>query len=209
MMEPFDIDPHLLNLIVGISYVVIFGVMAILRREGISSQFLLEGLVLTCAVTAGGYLSGSHANPLLFLMFLYIVTMRSRLLVDLASFLSSRGRQRDAISTLQVSLRLWPDDSTRRIALVNMGIVQLRRENPESAKQLLEEALKEDARGGLSLRHQAAAHFNLGLAYRRIGQEGKAAHHFETATNIMPGSPYGKAAEKALKQRREKKSKEN
>ena len=201
-------DPHLIILIVGLSYAVVYGLMAILRREGVTTQFLLETVILTVLVAGGGYFTSSPANPILFLVFLYIFTSRSRLLVDLANLLSNRGRQRDAINTLQVALRLYPDKPTRLIVLVNMGIVQLRRENPESARMILETLLEEAKEGGLGLRHKAACYYNLGLAFQQLGKEGQAVRYFKQATEVFPGSPYGKAAAKAIEERRQGKTKE-
>jgi tetratricopeptide (TPR) repeat protein len=200
-------DPHLLILIVGLSYTVVYGGMALLRREGVTMQFILETVVLTGLVTGGGYLANSPANPILFLIFLYIITSRARLLVDLANLLSNRGRQRDAITTLQVALRLYPDKPTRFIVLVNMGIVQLRRENPESARMLFETVIEESEDGGLGLRHKAACYYNLGLAFQRMGKENQSVRYFKQATEVFPGSPYGRAAEQALEERRRGKQK--
>jgi tetratricopeptide (TPR) repeat protein len=195
-------DPHILILIVGLSYTVVYGGMALLRREGVTSQFILETLVLTGLVAGGGYFTNSPANPILFLVFLYMLTSRSRLLVDLANMLSNRGRQRDSINILQVALRLFPDKPTRFIVLVNMGIVQLRRENPESARMLFETVIEESEDGGLGLRHQAACYYNLGLAFQQLGKGGQAVRYFKQATEVFPGSPYGKAAAKAIEERR-------
>jgi tetratricopeptide (TPR) repeat protein len=200
-------DPHLLILIVGLSYTVVYGLMGILRREGVTTQFILETVILTVLGAGGGYFTNSPANPILFLVFLYIFTSRSRLLVDVATLLSNRGRQRDAINILQVALRLYPDKSTRLIVLVNMGIVQLRRENPESARMLLETALEEAEEGGLGIRQKAACYYNLGLAFQRLGKENQSVRFFKQAMEVFPGSPYGKAAEKALEERRKGKQK--
>ncbi|UCF60363.1 MAG: tetratricopeptide repeat protein [Anaerolineaceae bacterium] len=201
-------DPHLMILIVGLSYTVVYGLMAILRREGVTTQFILESVVLTGLVAVGGYFTDSPANPILFLVFLYILTSRSRLLVDLANMLSNRGRQRDAINILQVALRMFPDKPTRLIVLVNMGIVQLRRENPESTRMLLETVLEEAQEGGLGLRHKAACYYNLGLAFQKLGKEGQAVRYFKQAVDVFPGSPYGKAAAKAIDERRKGKKEE-
>jgi tetratricopeptide (TPR) repeat protein len=196
-------DPTLLIVFLGLVYVVVFGVMGLLQREGLSTQFTLEGLLLTLLAAAGSFLTGESVNPILFVVFLYLVTMRARLVVDLAHLLSARGRQGNAISMLQVALRLFPDRTARLITYVNMGVVQLRRENPESAKQLLEMALKEGESGGLGYRYGAAGHYNLGLALMQLGQESKAVAHFKEAVESFPGSPYARAAERALARRRE------
>lgn len=196
---------YLMILVLGFSYAVLFGMLAYLKREGISLQFTLEAAGITALIAGVGYLSGSEINPLLFLAFIYLVTMRSRLLTDVANFLSGRGRQRDAISVLQVALSLFPDQSTRLIILTNMGIVQLRRKNPASAVELLQSVLEEGEGDGLGLRYLAACHYNLGIALRKLDRHAESVKHFREAVEVFPGSPYGKAAERALTERRKRK----
>lgn len=195
-------NPHLLIAIIGLSYIVIFGGMSILRREGLSNQFAFEVLGITALVEAGALLTGTMVNPILFLILIYLLSTRARLLVDLANLLSGRGRQRDAISLLQLALRLYPDQTTRLIVLVNMGIVQLRRQNPASAQALLELVLEEAKGGGLGLKYEAACHYNLGLALQRQGKEAEAVRQFNETIDTFPNSIYSKAAEQALEQRR-------
>lgn len=195
-------NPHLLIAIIGLSYIVIFGGMSILRREGLSNQFAFEVLGITALVEAGALLTGTMVNPILFLILIYLLSTRARLLVDLANLLSGRGRQRDAISLLQLALRLYPDQTTRLIVLVNMGIVQLRRQSPESAQALLELVLEEAKGGGLGLKYEAACRYNLGLALQRQGKEAEAVRQFNETIDTFPNSIYSKAAEQALEQRR-------
>lgn len=201
-------NPHLLIAIVGLCYIAVFGGLSMIRREGLSNQFAFEVLGITALVEAGALLTGTTVNPILFLAATYLLSMRARLLVDLANLLSARGRQRDAISLLQTALRLFPDRSTRLIVLVNMGIVQLRRQNPESAQALLESVLEEEAKsGGLGIKYEAACCYNLGLALKRQGKEAEAVRHFNEAIGVFPSSIYGRAAERALEQRRRGKTK--
>jgi len=195
-------ETHFLVLIIGFSYAVLFAGMSVLRGEGFSMQFTLEAVALTVLVAAGSWLSGSQVNPALFLAFIYLVTMRSRLLVDLATLFSNRGRQRNAVSILQTALRLLPDRASRLIVLVSMGIVQLRRDSPASAQNLLEMVIEEAKQGGLSMRHAAACHYNLAIALRQQGEDAKAVRHFREAAEGFPGSPYGRAAQRALEERR-------
>lgn len=61
-----------------------------------------------------------------------------------------------AISPLQPALRLFPGGATRLIVQANMGIIQLRRQNPESAQDLLESVVEEAKNGGLGTKYQAA-----------------------------------------------------
>lgn len=196
------LNDDLVILIVGLAYLVVLGGLSLLRREGPSSQFIVEVLAVTFLIALGGYLTGSPANPIFFLILLYMLTMRSRLLVDVATILSNRGRQRDALETLQIALRLLPDKPARLIALVNMGMVQLRRQSPGSAEEILTSVLEEAKRGGLGSQYTAACHYNLGLAFQRQNKDAKAVEHFMAASDCMPGSLYSKAAREALEQRR-------
>lgn len=196
-------NPHILLITVGVAYIVILGGMSLLRREGLSTQFAIEVLGLTLFVVAGSLITDTDVNPILFLVFIYLISMRGRLLADLANYLSARGRQRDAISLLQLALRLYPDQNSRMIVTVNMGIVQLRRKNPESAQVLFEKALQETQNGvALGTKYQAACHYNLGLALLQQGKEVEAVRQLNEAIGVFPNSIYSKAAEIALEKRR-------
>lgn len=200
-------NPHLMIVIVGLSYIILFGGMSLLRREGLSNQFAFEVLGFTILVVVIALLTGTTVHPVLFLIAVYLISMRARLLVDVANLLSARGRQRDAITVLDWAMQLYPDRSARLIIKVNMGIVQLRRQNPESAQTLLESVLEEAEGGGLGIKYEAACHYNLGLALQRQGKEAAAVHQFNETIGTFPSSIYSKAAEQALEQRRQGKTK--
>jgi tetratricopeptide (TPR) repeat protein len=195
-------NPYLLIATLGLCYVAIFGSLSALRREGLSTQFAVEVLALTALVLVGAVLTSTAVNPILFLAFVYLISMRARLLVDLANLLSTRGRQRDAMTVLQWAMRLHPDRSAQMIILVNMGMVQLRRKNPESAQAILESVLEESKDGGLGIKYEAACRYHLGLALKRQGKEAEAVHQFNETIGTFPNSTYSRAAEKALEQRR-------
>jgi len=200
-------NPYLLIVTVGLFYIVVFGGMSIIRREGLSVQFAFEVLGITALVLIGALLTGITVHPVLFLILIYLVSMRARLMVDVANLLSARGRQRDAITVLQWAMRVYPDRSAQLIILVNMGIVQLRRQNPKSAQELLESALEQAKDGGLGIKYEAACRYNLGLALQRQGKEVEAVHQFSETIGTFPNSIYSKAAEQALERRREGKTK--
>ena len=63
-------NPDLQILILGFFYAVVFSLIAILEREGISVQLMTEVLAITVLTAGGGYLTGSRANSILFLIFL-------------------------------------------------------------------------------------------------------------------------------------------
>jgi tetratricopeptide (TPR) repeat protein len=196
-------NPHLLILLIGLFYILIFGGLSLLRREGLSTQFAVEAFVITAIVVGIAFLANIAVNPLAFLIFIYLVTMRGRLLVDIANFLSSRGRQRDAINLLQWAIRLFPDRSTRLVIQVNMGIVQLRRKNPASAQRLFEEVLREmEEGGGLGVKYEAACRYNLGQAYLQQNREVEAVRQFNETTIIYPNSIYARSAANILEKRR-------
>jgi len=56
----------------------------------------------------------------------------------------------------------------------------------------------------LGLRHEAAAHYNLGAAYRRKGLEAQAIREFNAVIDTWPASPYARRAEDALEQGRQR-----
>jgi tetratricopeptide (TPR) repeat protein len=195
-------NPYLMIFILGIFFILVFGAMALLRREGLSTQFALEALGITAFIAGGSWLLNIPVNPVIFLVIIYLLTMRVRLLVDIANLLSNRGRQRDAMKVLQFALRLYPDHSSRLVTLVNMGIVQLRRKNPESARELFEMVLNGSEQGNLGVKYEAACRYNLGIALQQLGHEAQAAHQFNEVTIVYPNSIYSKAADMALEKRR-------
>jgi len=196
------IDPYLLLLLIACLYALVFGLLGWVRREGLSIQFALEVLGLTVLLVGGSWLLGMPLNPFLFLAFLYLVTMRSRLVVDLANLLATRERYDAALRLYDLGLAWWPDPTSRLIVLVNRGAAQLRSGQLDAAIQTLEGVLADDQRSQLGLKYEAACHYNLGYAHEQKGEEGQAVSHYNEAIEVMPGSVYAQAAEVALKRRR-------
>ena len=188
--------PSLVILLVGILYILGFGALSYVRRQGLSNRFLAEGLTITAA---GALLAFAiPLQPVLFLVIIYLVTMRVRLLVDVGNWLVARHRHDQALAIYRLSLRLWPDASGRQIVLINRGVAQLRMQDPEKAYHTLSEALAyEVVRPGT--KHLAAGYYNLGLACRRTGREAEATRHFNEAIDTLPNSIYAHAARQALK----------
>lgn len=196
------IDPYLLLLLVASLYTLVFGLLGWVRREGLSIQFALEVLGLTVLLVGGSWLLGIPLNPFLFLLLLYLITMRSRLVVDLANLLATRERYDAAFRLYNLGLAWWPDTASRLIVLVNQGAAQLRSGRLDAAIQTLEGVLADEQRSRLGLKYEAACHYNLGYAHERKGEEGRAVSHYNEAIEVMPGSAYAQAAEVALKRRR-------
>ncbi len=198
-------NSYVMILMIGIGYIVIFGGLSLIRREGLSTQFAVEVLTFTTLVIMVAWLTNTTVHPVLFLVVVYLFSMRGRLLVDLATLLSNRGRQRDAMRLLELAQRTFPDRTTRLVILVNMGIVQLRRKNPQSSQELFESVLKEAEAGGLGIKYEAACRYNLGVALQELDKEAQAVRQYNEAISLLPSSIYARAASIALEKRKGKK----
>ena len=189
-------DSPLTLSLIGSVYLLGFGALSLFRRQGLSLRFALEGLIVTALGTGLRY-AGVPVHPLWFLVALYLVTMRVRLLVDLGNWFSARGQGRRAQAIYRAALIAGPDRSSRQIVLINQGVAHLRNEDPESAYRTLTKAVA-DEQVELGAVHMAAAHYNLALAARRSGREPEAVRRLNEALDICPNSIYGRAATKEL-----------
>ncbi len=191
--------PSVLILLVGLLYLLAFGALSFIRRQGLSVRFAVEGLIITLV---GVFLvrAAVPVHPALFFLALYLITMRVRLLVDVGNWFSSRGQGNLALAIYRFSLRLGPDQVSRLIVLINRGVALLRMNRPEEAYATLSQALAdEQARPGAKF--MAAGYYNLGLACRRTGREAEAIRRFNEAIDALPTSVYAYAARNALRSR--------
>lgn len=192
-------DSPLVVPLVGLVYLLGFGALSFVRRQGLSARFAVEGLVITLIGTGLRY-AGAPLHPLAFLVVLYLVTMRVRLLIDLGNWFSARGQLTRALALYRLALHVGADVSSRQIVLINRGVAQLRNRDHEEAYRTLREALA-DQDGHLGARHLAASYYNLGLACRRSGREAEAVRRFNEAVDAWPESIYGRAATRELNRR--------
>jgi tetratricopeptide (TPR) repeat protein len=199
MVQFANLHPSLLILLVSLLYLLGFGALSYMRRQGLSARLAVEGLIVA-AIGAVLPLVSVPVNPALFLAVIYVVTMRVRLLVDLGNWLTSRGRYGQALDLYQFALRLGPDAVSRQITLINRGVTQLRMQEPEAAYLTLTEALV-DEKVEPGAKYLAAGYYNLGLACRRTGREAEAIRHFNEAIDSMPTSIYAHGARQALQRR--------
>jgi tetratricopeptide (TPR) repeat protein len=199
-------DPNLLLLLVACLFIVTFGGLSLFRREGLSAQFAMESLALTALLVGVPWLLGRQISPYLFVILLYLVTMRSRLLVDLANTFATRDRYDPAFRLYRLSLAWWPDAASRLIVLTNRGIAELRSGQVDTAIDTLEGVLAVNERSCLGRRYEAACRYNLGLAYEQKGEDGKAVAQFNEVIDVLPGSSFGQAAQARLQRRRTKAS---
>lgn len=191
-----QMDSPLVIPLVGLLYLIGFGALSLVRGQGLSVRFAIEGLLITVIAT-GLQCVGVPVHPLVFLIVLYLVTMRVRLLVDVGNWLSARGKFEQALLFYRLALRLGPDFSSRQIVLINRGVTQLRNRDPEGAYATLTEVVVSES-GRLVSKHLAASYYNLGLACRRTGREPEAIRRFNEAIEAWPDSIYGQAAEQEL-----------
>jgi tetratricopeptide (TPR) repeat protein len=195
------IDPYLLLLLIACLFVLVFGGLGWVRREGLSIQFALEVAGLTALLVGGSWLLGTPMSPFVFLILLYLVTMRSRLIVDAANLLASRERYEPAQRLYRLGLAWWPDAASRLIVQVNQGAAYLRSGQVDAAIDTLQGVLDSANRPQLGLKYEAACHYNLAYAYEKSGDEGRAVVEYNQAIDVMPGSVYAQAAQAALKRR--------
>jgi tetratricopeptide (TPR) repeat protein len=189
-------DSPLVVPLVGLVYLLGFGALSFVRRQGLSARFAIEGLIVT-AVGTGLRYAGVWFHPLLFLIVLYLITMRVRLLVDVGNWFSARGQGARAMALYRLALQLGPDVSSRQIVLINQGVAYLRNKDPELAYNTLCAALA-DEDGQIGAQHLAATYYNLGLACRRTGREAEAVRRFNEAIDAWPESIFGQAATREL-----------
>lgn len=201
-----SLDPYLLLLLTACLYILVFGALSLLRREGLSVQFALEAIGLTVLLVGGSWLIGVLLNPVLFVVILYLVTMRSRLIVDVANMWARQGQYGLAFKLYRLGLAWWPDVSSRLIVLMNRGAAELHKGEVETAIQTLEGVLSTERRSRLGLKYEAACCYNLGYAYERKGDEARSIARYHEAIELLPGSIYARAAQAALKRRQRRKS---
>jgi tetratricopeptide (TPR) repeat protein len=201
-----NIDPYLLLLLIACLYILTFGGLGLLRREGLSVQFAVEVAVLTVILVGGSLLLGTPMNPLLFLVLLYLITMRSRLVVDLANILAKRENYDLAFRLYDLGLAWWPDAASRLIVLTNKGAAELYGGQVEEAIDTLEGVLETEKRPRLGLKYESACRYNLGYAYERNGEDAKAVEQYNETIDLFPGSVYGQAAQAALNRRKKKRA---
>ncbi len=195
-----SINPSLLILLIGLFYVLGFGVLSSMRRQGLSTRFAVEGLIVT-SVGAALPLLSIAVNFIFFLVVLYLVTMRVRLLVDLGNWLTSRKQHKRALALYEFALSLGPDDVSRQIVLINRGVTELDMQEPEAAYLTLKEVLT-DEEERIGAKYLAAGYYNLGLACYRTKRKAEAVRRFNEAIDTLPNSIYARAAQRELEKHR-------
>lgn len=191
-----SMDSPLVIPLIGLLYLLGFGALSYVRGQGLSVRFAIEGLIVT-GIGAVLRFASVPVHPVLFLIVLYLITMRVRLLVDVGNWFSARGKLKEALASYRLALRVGPDVASRQLVLINRGVAQLRGQDPDGAYVTLSEALM-GCDGQMGATHWAACYYNLGLACRRTGREAEAIRRFNEAVDAWPDSVFGRAATRAL-----------
>ena len=195
-------NPYAVLVLEALLSALAFGALTWLRGEGLPAEFAWEVLGVTAVLLALAWVAKTPMHPVLFLVVIYVLTMRARLLVDLANALSARGRHAGALSVLRLAQRLASDPISRILAQINTGVVWIRQTRFEEAIQLLSGTLQEMPAGRGGPKYEAACRYNLGLAHLRAGQKNKAVEQFTRVIELLPNSLYARAAEGALARRK-------
>ncbi len=192
----------ILLLIVGFSYIVIFGGISLFRREGLSLQFAGEAVTLSLLAAGADWIFHISISPPLFLLLLYILTMRGRLLVELATFFARRDNPRKAQKLFALALRLFPDASSKLIIEINQAVFLIKQNSVIDAITLLKNVLAVNRRPYLGAKYEAATHYNLGIAFLKLEQDAQAVTELNQAIEVMPASEYAHYAATILEKRR-------
>lgn len=186
----------------GLLFILAFGGLTQIRREGLTTQFIIESMGVTILAVLASLATAQPIHPLAFLIVLYLATMRVRLTIDLANWLAQSGRGRLAMRLYEVASLLGPDPSGRVLIDINRTALLLIVGRTAAVIPTLERVLAEAAETHLGFKHEAVARYNLGLAYLNVGREGEAVEQFDAVMSLWPGSGYAERAESALSGRR-------
>ena len=194
----------ILLLLVGFSYIVLFGAVSLLKREGLSRRFAIEGGFFTIVVSALTALTGIQFHPIFFLILIYLLTMRVRVIVDLGNIFAQRGQFGQADNLYRLAGALWPDMTNHMILQVNQGTSLLQQKKLDEAIAIFNNILEQADNGYLGVKYEAATHYNLGVAYLRKNMDAKASIAFNAVIDTWPASMYARRAEIALEKHRRK-----
>lgn len=189
-------------LIEGFSFIVLFGVISLLKREGLSSRFAVEGGIFTLVVSGLTALTGIQTHPVLFLVLIYLLTIRVRILVDAGNIFAKRSQFEQADRLYHLAVKLWPDATNDLIIQVNQGTSLLQQKKLDEAIATFTAVLQQAEQGYLGVKYEAATHYNLGVAYLRKNMDARASIAFNAAIDTWPASEYARRAEVALEKQR-------
>ncbi|HSB66451.1 MAG TPA: hypothetical protein VLD65_07720 [Anaerolineales bacterium] len=197
---------HIMIGLVGLIYIVVFGVMTVLRRSGLSIRFAVESLVITAIAVILVVLTAVPIHPVVFLLLLYLITMRVLILVDVANLFAGRRNYAQAEKIYDLAGHMWPDQTGKLVIEVNHAVLLLQKNQLDESVALFTSVLSQANKGFLGVKYEAAAHYNLGVAYLRKNNPSMATVEFNATLDTWPASLYARRAQQALQRQREKTS---
>lgn len=190
--------------LIGLLYIVIFGGLALFRREGLSTRFAVEAIIITAVFTILAFLTSIQIHPVIFLILLYVITMRVRILSDLGIIFARRGNYNQAQRIYNLASHIWPDQTGDLIIKVNLATLLLQNKQLNESISIFTEVLSEANMPFLGVKYEAAAHYNLGVAYLRNENHSKAMIEFNDVLETWPASLYARRASEAMERLRKK-----
>lgn len=197
-------DLRVIILLVGLAYIVLFGGIALLRREGLSMRFALESAVITGLASGLVALLDLQVNPVIFLIVLYLITMRVRILIDLGVIFARQGKLAIAGRLYKIAENIWPDITCGLILKVNQATLFLQEDKLDESIAVFSDVLQQANQGYLGVKYESASHYNLGVAYLRKKEPGRATVEFNAVIDTWPASLYAHRAQQALDRLRSK-----
>jgi len=194
----------LLILFIGFAYVVMFGGLSLLKREALSAQFAIEAVVVTFIFSGLAAFAKLTIHPVMFLFVVYLITMRVRLLVDVGTIVAKRKQFSLAEKLFNFALRLRPDQPGRSIIFINQGVAYYQQGDFDKAINVFKDLLHSINHSKMSAKLEAAAHYNLGVAYLRQNKDAQATVEFNIVVDSWPATEYARRASANLMQHRRK-----
>lgn len=187
----------------GLLFILLFGGLTLIRKEPLSVRFAVEGLAFTGLVMGIYWLTGFLLDPVLFLVLLYVLVMRSRILIDVGNFLARRGRMDSARRFYAWAGSVGVEDSSKYVAQINLGACLVRERKLDEAIAVLSPVVQEAEESKLGPKYEAAARYNLGFALMRSGKTAEAVRHLNEVLELLPASVYATGAKAELKRHQE------
>ncbi len=129
-----------------------------------TGQFIVEGLGITALALLAMWLTNEPIHPVVFLVVIYVVCVRVRLLVDFANLLARSGKGRMAMRLYDLADMLAPDVSSGVLIQLNRGALWLAAGHAAKAIPFFENILNRTQEVHLGYKHEAACRYNLGVA---------------------------------------------
>ena len=192
-------DSPFFLVLVGFVYIVVFGGMTVIRREHLSMRFAVEAIIITIVAAGVVYLTGINLHPVFFLAILYLITMRVRLLVDIANSFSHRKKFQIAEKLYNFAENAGTDPNTRIMVLINRGVARIQQGKLDEAIQILMTIIEHSVTEMMGMKYESACYYNLGIAWYRKGEKSKAREQFQTVVDTWPVSEYARFSKIMLK----------